>query len=87
VFDKRGVGVSDRIADAATLEERMDDLRAVMDAVGSPRAVAFGQSEGGPMAVLFAATFPQWTTVLVVYGSMVRGGWHPDDPNSLEGLI
>ena len=83
VFDKRGVGMSDRVAGVATLEERMDDLRAVMDAVGSPRAVMFGQSEGGPMAVLFAATFPERTTALVVYGSMVRGGWHPDDPNSL----
>ena len=83
VFDKRGVGMSDRIAGVATLEERMDDLRAVMDAVGSRRAVMFGQSEGRPMAVLFAATFPERTTALVVYGSMVRGGWRPDDPDSL----
>src|SRR5689334_10278921 len=57
LFDKRGTGLSDRVQ-AATLEQRMDDVRAVMDAVGSQRAVVMGTSEGGAMAVLFAATYP-----------------------------
>jgi class 3 adenylate cyclase len=80
LFDKRGVGLSDRISGAATLEDRMDDLRAVMDAVGSERAVVLGASEGGPMGALFAATFPQRTQALILYGSNLRGGWHEDDP-------
>ena len=58
VFDKRGTGLSDRIGGIPTLEERMDDVRAVMDAAGSDRAALFGVSEGGPMRVLFAATHP-----------------------------
>ena len=57
-FDKRGTGLSDRVASMPTLEERMDDVRAVMDAVGSQQATLFGVSEGGPMSVLFAATYP-----------------------------
>ena len=56
LFDKRGTGLSDRVAGIATLEERMDDVRAVMDAAGSERAALFGISEGGPMSLLFAAT-------------------------------
>jgi pimeloyl-ACP methyl ester carboxylesterase len=56
VFDKRGTGLSDRMTDAATLEERMDDVRAVMDNIGSRRAALFGYSEGGAMCALFAAT-------------------------------
>jgi len=84
LFDKRGVGMSDRISGVATLEERMDDLRAVMDAVGSEKAVIFGASEGGPMGMLFAATFPERTTALIIYGSIVWGGWREDDPLSLE---
>jgi len=56
-FDKRGTGLSDRVADIPTLEQRMDDVRAVMDAVGSERAARFGISEGGPMSLLFAATY------------------------------
>ena len=59
LFDKRGTGLSDRIAGVANLEERMDDVRAVMDAAGSQRAALFGASEGGPMSLLFAATYPQ----------------------------
>jgi pimeloyl-ACP methyl ester carboxylesterase len=55
-LDKRGTGLSDRLTDAATLEERMDDVRAVMDNVGSQRAALFGYSEGGAMCALFAAT-------------------------------
>ena len=68
-FDKRGTGLSDRRAGIATLEERMDDVRAVMDAVGSQRAALFGWSEGGPMSLLFAATYPERASALVLYGS------------------
>ena len=67
-FDKRGTGLSDRDCGIATLEERMDDVRAVMDAAGSERAALFGQSEGGPMSVLFAAAHPERTRALVVLG-------------------
>jgi len=59
LFDKRGTGLSDRDVGIATLEERMDDVRAVMDAAGSEHAALFGISEGGPMSLLFAATYPQ----------------------------
>jgi pimeloyl-ACP methyl ester carboxylesterase len=79
-FDKRGTGLSDRTADTPTLEQRMDDLRVVMDAVGSHRAVLFGISEGGPMSVLFAATYPDRTTALILYGSYARRSWAPDHP-------
>jgi class 3 adenylate cyclase len=74
MFDKRGTGLSDRLAGIATLEERMDDVRAVMDAAGSDRAALFGVSEGGPMSLLFAATYPERATALVLYGSYAR---HP----------
>jgi pimeloyl-ACP methyl ester carboxylesterase len=69
LFDKRGTGLSDRVAKLPTLEERMDDVRAVLDAVGSERAALFGTSEGGPMFALFAATYPERTSALVMYGS------------------
>src|SRR5215472_7022375 len=69
LFDKRGTGLSDRVAGIATLEERMDDVRADMDAAGSERAALFGVSEGGPMSLLFAATYPQRARALVLYGS------------------
>ena len=65
LFDKRGTGLSERIMGIPTLEQRMDDVRAVMDAVGSQRAVLFGVSEGGSMSVLFAATYPERTSALV----------------------
>lgn len=71
-FDKRGTGLSDRPGGLPDLETRMDDVRAVMDAAGSERAVLFGYSEGGPMAILFAATYPERTVALVVYGSFAR---------------
>jgi pimeloyl-ACP methyl ester carboxylesterase len=58
-FDKRGTGLSDRVAGIPNLDERMDDVRAVMDAAGSSRAALFGMSEGGPMSRLFAATYPE----------------------------
>jgi pimeloyl-ACP methyl ester carboxylesterase len=72
VFDKRGMGMSDRVPGATTLEERMDDIRAVMDAVGSERAAIMGESEGGPLAMLFAAAHPERTVSLVLQGAEVR---------------
>ncbi len=71
LFDKRGVGLSDRVPEdqLPSMETRMDDVRAVMDAAGSERAVVFGVSEGGPMAMLFAATYPERTIALVLYGT------------------
>jgi len=71
-FDKRGTGMSDRMAKVATLEERTDDIRAVMDGAGSERAVIFGASEGGSMACLFAATHPDRTRSLIVWGCQAR---------------
>ncbi len=68
-FDKRGTGMSDRTFGVPSLEERMDDVRAVMDAVGSQRAALLGQSEGGPMSILFAATYPERTRALILFGS------------------
>lgn len=79
-FDKRGTGLSDRPGGLPDLETRMDDVRAVMDAVGSKRAVLFGYSEGGPMAILFAATYPERTVALVVYGSYARRLFSEDYP-------
>ena len=69
MFDKRGTGLSDRVAGIATLEERMDDVRAVMDAVGSERAALFGVPRAAPMSMLFAATYPERTRALVLYGT------------------
>jgi class 3 adenylate cyclase len=73
VFDKRGTGLSDRTEGAPTLEERMDDLRAVMDAAGSSRTALFGFSEGGPMSLLFAASYPERVRAIGIYGSFARG--------------
>src|ERR671911_419062 len=69
LFDKRGTGLSDRLGNLPTLEERMDDVRAVMDAVDSKRAALFGMSEGGAMSLLFAATYPERTQALVLFGA------------------
>jgi DNA-binding SARP family transcriptional activator/pimeloyl-ACP methyl ester carboxylesterase len=80
LFDKRGTGLSDRVAGIAPLEERMDDLRAVLDAVGSERAVLVGVSEGGAMSALFAATYPARTVALVVLGGFPRRRPGPDYP-------
>jgi pimeloyl-ACP methyl ester carboxylesterase len=74
MFDKRGTGLSDRVA-VATLEERMDDLRAVMDAAGSQRAAVFGSSEGGALSILFTATYPERVSALVLYGAYPRMAW------------
>jgi pimeloyl-ACP methyl ester carboxylesterase/plasmid stabilization system protein ParE len=80
IFDKRGTGLSDPIADVPTLEQRIDDVRAVMDAAGSERATLFGISEGGPMSLLFAATHPDRVTALVLHGAMGRTTEAPDYP-------
>ncbi len=77
-FDKRGTGLSDRPGGLPDLETRMDDVRAVMDAVGSERAALFGYSEGGPMSVLFTATYPDRASALVLYGSYAKRV-DPDD--------
>jgi pimeloyl-ACP methyl ester carboxylesterase len=71
-FDKRGQGLSDRMSDAPPLEQRMDDVRAIMDAIGSQRAALFGFSEGCPMSILFAATYPERVSHLVLLGGFAR---------------
>jgi class 3 adenylate cyclase len=80
IFDKRGTGLSDRAAGWPTLEERMDDIRAVMDAAGSERAALSGISEGGPMCMVFAALYPERTAALVLRGTGPRFQWGPDWP-------
>jgi class 3 adenylate cyclase len=77
-FDKRGTGLSDPVPGIPTLEERMEDVHAVMDAAGSERAALLGISEGGPMALLFAATYPERVSALVIYGSFACGANAPD---------
>lgn len=79
-FDKRGTGLSDRDVGYPTLEQRMEDVHAVMDAVGSDRSVLFGTSEGGNMSILFAATYPERTAGLILHGCQARGEWAPDYP-------
>jgi pimeloyl-ACP methyl ester carboxylesterase/DNA-binding winged helix-turn-helix (wHTH) protein len=80
LFDKRGTGLSDRAYGLPTIEERMDDVRAVMDAAGSKRAAIFAMSEGGGMAVAFAATYPQRVRSLVLFGIFAKRVWSPDYP-------
>lgn len=82
LFDKRGTGLSDRVAinKLPTLEERMDDVRAVMDATGSEQAALFGVSEGGPMCALFATTYPERVSALIMYGSYAKRVWAPEYP-------
>lgn len=84
IFDKRGTGLSDPVASAPTLEQRADDLRAVMDAAGMERAALLGFSEGGTMALMFAASHPERTSALVLYGTWARLGWAEDYPDGLE---
>jgi class 3 adenylate cyclase len=79
-FDKRGTGLSDREAGIPTFEERMDDIRAVMDAAGFDDAVLVGFSDGVPMSILFAASYPTRTRGLVLYGGEAKGTWDPDYP-------
>ncbi len=81
LFDKRGVGLSDRLSSSLpTLEARMDDLRAVLDAAGSERALMFGVSDGGALATLFAASYPERTLGLLLWSGVVRLAWAPDYP-------
>ena len=93
LFDKRGTGLSDRVPDdrLPMLEERIDDLRAVMDAVGSQRAAIFGVSEGGNLAALYAASYPERTIALAMFGTFAKRVWSPDypwapTPEEREGL-
>jgi class 3 adenylate cyclase len=79
-FDRRGSGLSDRLRDVPTLEARMDDLRAVMDAAGSPRAVLVATFEAASMALLFAGTYPERVAGLVLFYPLVKGVWAPDYP-------
>jgi len=91
-FDKRGTGMSDAVSAATPLETRMDDVRAVMDAAGSERAAVIGVSEGGPMSVLFAATYPDRAWALVLHGAMARllrahdYPWGPTEAEELEAI-
>jgi pimeloyl-ACP methyl ester carboxylesterase/class 3 adenylate cyclase len=80
IFDKRGTGLSDPVAEVPTLEQRVDDIRAVMDAAGSERATLIGVSEGAPTSVLFAASHPERVEALVLYGAMGRTTEAPDYP-------
>jgi pimeloyl-ACP methyl ester carboxylesterase len=76
-FDKRGTGLSDRDGPPPTLEQRVDDIRAVLDAVGSKHAALLGMSEGGNMSIMFAATHPERTMALVLFSSFARANGHP----------
>src|SRR5947208_7407455 len=96
ICDKRGTGMSDHVPinELPTLEQRMDDVRAIMDAVGFERAVLFGYSEGGPMSLLFAATFPERTVALILHGTFAKMEWNDcfgaylaDTPAQLEAEI
>ena len=87
LLDKRGTGLSDRVAGVPTLEQRMDDVRAVMDTVGSERAVVFGISEGGPMSALFAATYPNRTSALIMYGAFPIFSYWVPTPEALDQLL
>jgi pimeloyl-ACP methyl ester carboxylesterase len=80
LFDKRGTGMSDRSSQIFSLEQRMHDVQAIMNDVGSERAALFGISEGGPMSILFAATHPERTIALVLYGTYAKKSWATDNP-------
>ena len=80
LFDRRGTGLSDRPREPATLEARMDDVRAVLDAAGSERAVLFGTVEAAAMCILFAATYPERTLGLILYNGYAKGTWSPEYP-------
>jgi pimeloyl-ACP methyl ester carboxylesterase len=80
LFDKRGTGLSDRVGELPTLEQRMDDVRAVLDAVGSRQAALLGVSEGGPLCALYATTYPQRTQALIMIGTYAKRRWAPDYP-------
>lgn len=80
VFDKRGTGLSDRVNPLCSLQERMDDINSVMDAAGSEKAIIFGHSEGGTIACLFAATYPQRTISLITIGAFAKRRYSEDYP-------
>jgi len=80
LFDKRGTGMSDRSSQIFSLEQRMTDVLTVMDAAASGRAALFGVSEGGPMSILFAASYPQRVSALILYGSYAKRAWAQDYP-------
>jgi class 3 adenylate cyclase len=79
-FDRRGTGLSDRVRETPSLETRMDDVRAVLDAAGSERAALYGTFEAAAMCMLFAASYPERTTGLVLYCPYAKGTWAPDYP-------
>jgi pimeloyl-ACP methyl ester carboxylesterase len=94
LIDKRGTGLPDRVSNdnLPTLEERCDDVKAVLDAVGSKRTAFMGLSEGGAMSVLFAASYPERTSALIMYGSFARTFFAPDydcgfAPEQFQGLL
>ncbi len=87
MFDKRGTGLSDHVSDLPAMDERMDDVRAVMDAVGMERAAVFGISEGGSLATLFAAHHPERCNALIAYGAFAQfTSWFPTE-EALQGLF
>jgi class 3 adenylate cyclase/pimeloyl-ACP methyl ester carboxylesterase len=79
-FDRRGTGLSDRVRETPSLETRMDDVRAVLDAVGVHRAALFGTFESAAMCMLFASSYPERTSGLVLYSPIAKGSWAPDYP-------
>lgn len=87
LLDRRGTGLSDPVVNPPTLEERMDDVRAVIDAAGWKRAVIWGVSEGGPMAMMFAATYPHRVPALVLYGTFARFSRADDYPHGYPAKV
>ena len=87
LLDRRGTGLSDPVPDPPTFEERMDDVRAVLDAVGLQQAVIWGVSEGGPMAMLFAATYPERVGRLILYGTFARFSRAADYPHGFPPQV
>src|SRR6185369_4253169 len=87
LFDKRGVGLSDRVANLTSVQERLDDIRVVLDAAGSERPVVFGASEGGGLGALFAAVHPERTRALVTFGSTARMLKTTDYPHGIAPVL
>jgi len=87
IFDKRGTGLSDRDLGFGSLEERADDIRTVMDAAGIEKAALFGYSEGGPLSVVFAATYPERVSAIALYGSYSRIAAAPDYPPGVPAEV
>jgi pimeloyl-ACP methyl ester carboxylesterase len=87
LFDKRGTGLSDRTMQMPTLEQRMDDVRAVLDTIGVEQAAIIGVSEGGPMSMLFAATYPERTRALVLWGTFAESSTWVSTPEQLERIL